>query len=397
MSHNDIPVPDHITAWARQSGPSRVLADAFARFERGQALRGGVCRVELSEPERHQVGRILPATWLVSGQELRWRVLRAGLAANDATLESVVRDRCGPWRDVLQDRRNLKQEGDRDHGGAVEILLDLLSSRTGGAELPEGAVEGLRRGLFGRRTTSVDAGLIQRALEGLPPESGTVGLAVLAARVFGDAHALDRATALGRATARFARLEAVVRSGRPVLDATVSLTAAGWRAAWAGVGVVCDQVSSTVLVLNLPLVGDAPAVAIANSAIGEPVWLTLRSLAGRLSVAGDPTTVFVCENPSIVEAAADVLGASAQPLICTFGRPSAAALQLLRSVGSHTALLVQADSDATGRAIVDSLVAGHPNANPWRMPTSGVQYEEEIVDELLSDLRPPPPPPPPPP
>lgn len=381
----DVPVPEHIVAWAREPGPNRVLADAFARFERGQSVAAGMCRLHLSEEQRRQVGQLLPATWVASGQPASWRELRAGLVANGTTLEAVVADRRGPWRDLLQDRRDLRHESARDHEQAGHDLSALLTTRTGGFA-PPSAVEALARGLFGRRTTTADADDIHRTLAGLPTPGDTVGLAVLAARVFGDAHALDRTTALGRAVVRFARLEAAVRSGTAT-EVPANITPQGWRTAWAGIGVVCDQVSSQVLVLNLPLEGEAPAVAIANAAGGEPVWLTLRSMAGGLSIRTVPT-VFVCENPSIVEAAADVLGVASHPLICTFGRPSAAALQLLEAVGPTTEIRVQADADATGRAIVDGIIAEYPTAVSWRMPETGVVYEEELVDDLVSDLDP---------
>ncbi len=384
--HEPTAVPSHIVRWASEEGPRRVLTEAFARFERGQALAGGACRVELSEEERRQVGRMLPATWVASGEAVRWRELRAGLEANGTTLESVVRHRFGPWRDVLQDRRNIRQEGVRDHEQAVTTLRAALLDRTGASETPGASAESVLRGLFGRRTTTADAEQITRALAGLPAPGSSVGLAVLAARVFGDAHALDRSTALGRAVVRFVQLEALVRSGTN--SEAAASTVKDWRAAWASVGVVCDQVSSQVLVLNLPLEGEARAVAIANAAAGEPLWLTLRSMAGHLSVPSSVPAVFVCENPSIVEAAADTLGATSHPLICTFGRPSAAALQLLEAVGPQTVIRVQADSDATGRAIVAAIIADNPTATPWRMPESGVVYEEELVDDLMRDLDP---------
>ncbi len=384
----EVTVPDHIVEWSGEAGPRRVLTEAFARFERGQALAGGSCRVELSEAERRQVGRILTATWVASGHAVRWRDLRAGLEANGTTLEAVVEHRHGPWRQVLQDRRDLREEGMRDHEQAVDRLLAVLRARTGALSLPEGTAEAVGRGLFGRRTTAADAERIVRTLDGLPGPGERVGLAVLAARVFGDAHALDRSTALGRAVVRFVRLEALVRSGERVPEAGASFSVQDWRAAWAGVGVLCDQVSSQVLLLNLPLEGEAPAVAIAGAAAGEPLWLTLRAMAGGLSVPNSVSTVFVCENPSIVEAAADALGSASHPLICTFGRPSAAALHLLSAVGASTVIKVQADSDATGRAIVEAIVAQYPSAVPWRMPGSGTVYEEELVNDLVRDLDP---------
>lgn len=66
-------------------------------------------------------------------------------------------------------------------------------------------------------------------------------------------------------------------------------------------------ISSQVLVLNLPLVGMRWPSGSVGAAPGEPIWLTLRSLTGELALAR-PSGVFVCENPSIVEAAADRLG-----------------------------------------------------------------------------------------
>ena len=61
----------------------------------------------------------------------------------------------------------------------------------------------------------------------------------------------------------------------PLGDGHVSTEA--WRAAWASVGVACDRVSSTVLVLNLPLLG-SPALQAVTAVPGEPTWLTARTL-----------------------------------------------------------------------------------------------------------------------
>ncbi len=386
--HPGEPVPEHIVTWSKEPGPRRVLDDAFTRFERGQALTAGTCRVELTQPERSHVGLVLSATWAASKESVRWRELRAGLLANGTTLEAVVSDRCGPWRNRLQERRNLIRDDEQDHVRAVHALTALMLGRSGLPALREDTVEALGRGLFGRRTTTADADLVGRALKALPAEGSSVGLAVLAASVFGDAHALDRATALGRAVARFIRLESALRQQQPMPEVAVGFTPQAWRSAWGCVGVVCDQVSSQVLVLNLPLEGNAPAVAITTAAEGEPVWLTLRSLAGELSLERGVDTVFVCENPSIVEAAADTLGKTSLPLICTFGRPSTAALRVLQAIGSETVIKVQADSDATGRSIVAALIADHPSAVPWQMPETGVVFEEELVSDLLIDLRP---------
>jgi hypothetical protein len=144
-------------------------------------------------------------------------------------------------------------------------------------------------------------------------------------------------------------------------------------------------VSAQVLVLNLPLTGDAPAVALCAATPGEPVWLTLRSLVGAFGL-GWPSEVFVCENPSIVEEAASRLGATSRPLVCTFGRPSSAAWTLLRGIVPHARLHVRADGDAVGRGIVSTLLDEFPAAMPWRMPGDSTAYEEKLIEELLIDL-----------
>jgi uncharacterized protein (TIGR02679 family) len=168
--------------------------------------------------------------------------------------------------------------------------------------------------------------------------------------------------------------------------------------------VLCDEVSSRVLCLNVRLAGTAPAVAIANAAPGKPTWLTLRSLNGTLS--GVPGRVFVCENPPVVEAAADALGAGCPPLVCTDGVPTAAVLELLnRLVASGCDLWVRADFDAAGRTVVETIRARVGSITPWRFDrrtyeaVSGrdvdslagalpvVVHEEALLARLIDDLR----------
>ena len=96
--------------------------------------------------------------------------------------------------------------------------------------------------------------------------------------------------------------------------------------------------------------------------------------------------VFVCENPSVVEAAADRIGDRCAPLICTFGRPSLAALRLLKALAPMARLRSRADGDAVGWAIVTSRAASFPAAERWRMPIGFSAFEEEILDDLIEDL-----------
>ena len=85
--------------------------------------------------------------------------------------------------------------------------------------------------------------------------------------------------------------------------------------------------SSTVLVLNLTLPGRGPMVtALApNAEAGLPARFTLGQVQHYLEderipgACASPSSVFICENPSVVETAADVLESRSAPLVCIEG------------------------------------------------------------------------------
>jgi uncharacterized protein (TIGR02679 family) len=213
-----------------------------------------------------------------------------------------------------------------------------------------------------------------------------------------DAHALDADHVLGRLVTRLAAdvrgLERPARGGKT------------WRLAWASVGILCDEVSSRVLVLNLPLAGDTHAARLCRQSMSEPVWLSLRSLRGEWSV--DPLTVFVCENPTVVEAAADALGGNCPPLVCTDGIATTAAVDLVAGLAaSGCDLRIRADFDRAGLVIMNQLRTAAPEATSWRFDTStyaaltrrsldpavdlnevltSFVHEEAMLDTLLGDL-----------
>lgn len=161
-----------------------------------------------------------------------------------------------------------------------------------------------------------------------------------------------------------------------------------WRAVWEEHGVDCDPVSSRVLILNAPLEGDAACVALSRAAGAEPLWLTLRSLTGVFRSSASDT--YVCENPSVLVAAADALGPRSYPLICTNGRPSAAGVRLLtRLAETGTSLHIRADDDTVGQEIVKALRSSIPSAQLWRYdqrPPATPRYEEQDLEALLRDL-----------
>jgi len=246
--------------------------------------------------------------------------------------------------------------------------------------------------------------LVEQALEVLTalPGEHTVQRGVLAARMLcGDPHSLD--------------------VGTPLHGLSVSLLAAAAgveyeisaREVWATWNVLVDPVSSNVAALNLPLIGNGPAAAIARAVHGTHVVLTYGQLsAGELRWAtGVPC--FSCENPSVLIAAEQQLGAACPPLVCTAGRPSDAVRKLF-SIVYRAGVRVRhhGDFDEAGLQILRDLeerydavawrfdrealheaVGGRAPANVAETLEDGVLRlacglaEEMVIDDLIADLR----------
>jgi uncharacterized protein (TIGR02679 family) len=192
----------------------------------------------------------------------------------------------------------------------------------------------------------------------------------LAARVLGDAHALDN----GRAVASL--VLAVLRHARmDNLDAVEQEESV--RSQWAAVGVLINELARPVLFLNLP--GH-------HEALGEPAYLSLRALLrGQHDWPVAGREVFVCENPNIVALAADALGPHCTPLVCTDGMPAAAQRTLLLQLATAGAQLrYHGDFDWAGIAI-GNVVMAEFNAQPWCFGTK--DYRTAIGDAALSVHR----------
>jgi uncharacterized protein (TIGR02679 family) len=273
---------------------------------------------------------------------------------------------------------------------------------------------GLIRRLAG--TPEVAAGLIAdlvAVLRGLPARGRPLG--TFAAETAGDAHALDDNRPLATLVVGAARELAGLADGH----------GAQWRReVWAAVGVLRDDLSTTVLTFALPgdpLTSTGRALNALREA-GQPAVLTLRQLVRDPPVghlAG--SVVSVCENPVVVSHAADSLGPTCAPLVCTSGQPSVAVLHLLRTLAGHGATVrFHCDFDwggvRIGNVLVDRLPAvawrfdaehyraaaarrsgrplsGIPIAAQWdtdlasAMAGGGIRIEEELLlDDLVGDL-----------
>jgi uncharacterized protein (TIGR02679 family) len=360
--------------WTRLPGPAKVLAAARQRLEAGHGMAGSPLRVSLTVDERGQVGKLLGTKWLLSGRQVGMKALSDAVETLGADLVSMLTTADGPLRNRPLERAATAQAAENERVQAATALA--------AAGVPDGSAaawltrRGLPRAGSGQLLElSERCATVWRKLPGSSSAGSTVLLTVLAADALGDPHALDRGSALAAGVLR-------------LLGDDMPDTAESWRTSWEEVGVVCDPVSSRVLVLNLPLDGDAAACRLTAAAGAEPLWLTWRSLSGPFQCA--MPSVYVCENPSVLIAAADRLGGQSLPLVCMNGRPSAAAQRLLASLADNgTALHIRADNDTAGQDIVSRLQAAITGTHLWRYsltPASHPRYEEQDLELLLQDL-----------
>ncbi|MBW3605702.1 MAG: TIGR02679 family protein [Actinobacteria bacterium] len=409
------------------------------RAELGAAVAGTVRLTDPSPTQRAAADRLMgrrPSTGAqvsvsldVVERMLRDARICDGLATAVAALDGPIQDRRArhlaqeaAWAQVFADAtagadtpdaRGERDTADPHAGGEAPWAHDWLD---------ELAATGLLRRLAAGPADGATLLAQARAvLAALPAEGATT--AGLAARLLGDSHALDD----GQPVATLVLKGVLHRDGRGGHDSGLP-TGERRRALWASVGVAGDELSSTVLALGLhsgPGAAEGAATLTdvtlrAHALAAEPVRLTLSQLtrhpAGFAGLAG--TTVFVCENPAIVAAAARRLGTSCAPLVCVEGQPSAAAQRLLRQlVDAGARLLYHGDFDWPGLRIAQFVIdrfgavpwrlttadyraapagpplRGRPATTPWdsvlrtAMADRGVAvHEEQVVDDLLADL-----------
>ncbi|RGE19251.1 TIGR02679 family protein [Leucobacter sp. wl10] len=247
----------------------------------------------------------------------------------------------------------------------------LLASRP---ELDEWVSRVRARGTVRRLAVSPEEGerLVERVvrlLEALP--AAGEGLPRLASRLLGSAHALDQGSP--EAALVLSALRAL--PGAPAVEPG----ARGRRELWASAGVAIDELSSTVLVHRLAL----PGVVGELTRAGEPVVLTLRQLSA-LEIPVPDTPVFVCENPSVVDAAVRELAGVGPPLVCTQGQPSLAANVLLDRI-QGAGLLYHGDFDWGGLRIANRIFDRF-GFEPWRFRTDDLEVARDLPGAPLKGV-----------
>ena len=300
-----------------------LVRRARDRLEAGRPLNGTVTLAGATVEQRRAIERLTgrPAR---SGTSLSVslsdvdRVLRESGAAPGGLAEAVAL-LTGPLRDLNRDRTDIASAW----AAAFAPLDGAVAART---ELATWRAWLDATGLVRRLAPAPDLALtllgqVAAVLPRLPSPGIPIGR--LAAECCGDAHALDD----GRPAGTLALSAVRALAGLP-FAADVGVESR--RAVWASAGVHLDELSSLVLCLGLP--GDAHTplgrVLALHREAGQPAALTLRQL--RCHDEALPTgSVWICENPVVIAAAADELGSRCPPLVCVGGQPSAAGWRLL--------------------------------------------------------------------
>lgn len=341
---------------------SRLLDALQRRIELGRPLTGGLTLAAASSEERSAIDALFGrkstrgAALRIDLDELAGVLREAGICDELSAAVSALRGKVVDRRALAEERTVAWEEVWRaaaeDFAGrpALHLWLSKLDRL------------GLLRRLCGNEPTAGAVLLRELAtvVNALPARAEP--LAAFAARLLGDAHALDpgppRATLAVRAAARMGGIQ-------------FEDSAEGRRAAWAGVGVMCDELSTPVLVFNLPVTGVTPLGHLLRAAAsaGEPVHVSLRMLL-RHPLASDEglrgRDVFACENPTIVALAAARLGVSCAPLVCVNGQFATPALVLLRQLCvAGVRLHYHGDFDPAGLMIARRVMA-ESGALPWR-------------------------------
>src|SRR5438270_3959092 len=309
---------DHVQRLLGHAELDWIVQRSRRRLEYGLPLQGPIVLSRASQAQRRAVERLLgrpvsPGVALsVRLESVLVTLVRAGAATD---LRSAVEVFTGPVADRRADRAATEQAWAEAFAPLEAISAQrpvlapwLASVRSTGL---------LRRLAHGDAVIALAlAQAAARTIERLPCRA--TPLSVLASSGTGDGHSLDAGRPLS---------SLVIRAAGRLGDVPDGDGAEWRRTVWAAVGVLSGELTSPVLCLNLPAeTTSAAGRALASwSEVGQPVYLTARQLLR------DPPSfqslrgrrVYVCENPTVVAEAANVVGSASAPLVCANGHQPA--------------------------------------------------------------------------
>ncbi|MEI6350209.1 MAG: TIGR02679 family protein [Verrucomicrobiota bacterium] len=395
-----------------------IIKRLVARMTAGRPLGGTLVKSDASAEERRAVDGLIGRK-STAGANLSLNLDALERSMQDAGLLTSLVDIVLTCHGPVENQRKEIERQRRQW----EALFEAARTRCDGAPkmlnwvdrlAADGALKRISRGNL---STAED--LMRKAWRVImwkkPGRPEEILLANLAAECAGDSHALDRGQPLATLC---------LRAIAAMHDIDGQLNAKARREAWAAVGVIIDDLSAPVLVFNLHAAEGSmlEELLALHRRQGQPAFLTYRQLSSAVfspAVNRAIRTVYICENPSVVSAAAREIGANCRPLICTNGQPTSSVRLLLTQLQQAGAeLRCHADFDWAGLRIVDQLVKEHA-ATPWRMEAENyleavgtivlapqafispwqpeladairsnkrAVFEEQVIHSLLSDLQ----------
>ncbi|MGW0474163.1 TIGR02679 family protein [Streptomyces coeruleorubidus] len=374
-SADEHPPAAEALAFLTRPGLTRLWTAARTRLERNGLQPAGSIRLEhLDAQEREALSLLLarpitgPTTTIRLPDldtRLRTSAVGRGLAS---TLEEL-----GP---SLTNRRAVRDAAAAERArvwsaAQTEVEVTSLSAQPWTARWLE---EIRRGGTLARQDPNTAATVITQAVRtlamlfpGTAPRStaATWGRGELATRATGSAHGLDDGTLLSRLVLRGIALAHGVE---------FPADAPARRALWRTASVTPDEVSSTVLTYGLrPTGGTWREAALRERADHHmETHVTLRELRTLRLEMPPGTLVHVCENPHVVEAAADT-GRTA-PMVCTSGSATTVVLTLLDALAaSGCTFAYHGDFDWPGIALANRIMHRY-GAESWRMRAADYEY-----------------------
>jgi uncharacterized protein (TIGR02679 family) len=329
---------------------------ARRRLERGAGI--GTAPLVLRDPSeatRSAVASLLGTRYSTAG-DLRVSVVRLEAALAASAAEASVAEVLEVLGPPLRDRR-AERSSDEQRWAALWAAAEGHAALLRHPGLMGWFAELRRTGRLRRLNDADDA--LTTALDvlvALPAEPPTTR-ARLAVELCGQAHALDQ------------------ERGRLVADALAHLadqprpsTDAQRRALWTDMGVEIEPVRSRVSVLGLRPrpVGPLTEAASRWAEGGIPLVVHLGAVTAETWQIA-PGIVRVCENPAVLDEAAQALGAGCAPLVCVEGQLSVAAARLLAQLADGGAELAYHGDFGGGGLTIANRVIGRIGATPWQM------------------------------
>lgn len=383
-------LPTATREWLTGPGLTRLWENVRKRLESNGVQATGSLRLAAITPqERNDLSLLLGKRLTGAAVTVRLDVLDARLRASVAglglrqTLEEI-----GP---PLTNRRAARADATALREQVWASLTSALdASPLASQEWPRQWYNLLRRAGVPRGVAPEAAiWTLQQAVQILtallgPERGGARGRGELAAMATGSAHGLDDGTWLARLVQRGVALA----HGTKFPD-----NAAGRRALWRLVSVTPDEVSSTVLTYGLRPDGEgwrerALRERVDHHAESHLTPRDLHDLRLRLPAG---TLIHICENPRVVEAAADA--ACVRPLVCTSGSAATVVFTLLDALAATGCRFAyHGDFDWPGIALANRVIRRY-EAMPWHMGTADYEHlaarsQAEGIPHLALDGQP---------